>query len=64
MENVLFIVPVVLVLNLQAMLSSNDHKRMESIHSIETDTYRTNKDQLNVKEEIKCTNITNWYKYD
>ena len=59
MENVLFIVPVVLVLNLQAMLSSNDRKRMESIHSIETDTYRTNKDQLNVKEEIKCTNITN-----
>ena len=54
-----FIVPVVLVLNLQAMLSSNDRKRMESIHSIETDTYRTNKDQLNVKEEVKCTNITN-----
>ena len=64
MENVSFIVRVLLVLVLQAMFSSNDCKRMQSIHSIETDTYRRNKDQLNVKEEIKWTNITNWYKSD
>ena len=47
MENVFFILPVVLVLNVEAMLNSNDCKRMQSIHSIETDIYWRNKDQWN-----------------
>ena len=59
-----FIVPVLLVLTLQATLSSNDCKRMQWIHSIETDTYRRKKDQLNEKEEIKYANMINWSKYD
>ena len=38
-------------------LSSNDDKRMQSIDSIETYSYRTRKDVVNEKEEIKCNNI-------
>ena len=59
-----FIVPLILVLNQQTTLSSNDGKRIQSKHSVETDRYRRNKDQLNEKEWIKCTNMKNGYKYD
>ena len=59
-----FIVPLILVLNLQTTLSSNDGKRIQSKHSVETDRYRRNKDQLNEKKRIKCTNMKNGYKYD
>ena len=38
-------------------LSSNDDKRMQSVDSIETYSYRTRKDVVNEKEEIKCNNI-------
>ena len=38
-------------------LSSNDDKRMQSIHSIETYAYGINKDVVCKKEEIKCSNI-------
>ena len=38
-------------------LSSNNDKRMQSIDSIETYTYGTNKDLVSEKEEIKCNNI-------
>ena len=38
--------------------SSNDDKRKQSIDSIETYAYETNKDDLiSKKEEIKCNNI-------
>ena len=35
---------------------------MESTDSIETYTYRTRKDLVNEKEEIKCNNIIKRYK--
>ena len=38
-------------------LSSNDDKRMQSIHSIETYAYGTSKDIVSDQEEIKCNNI-------
>ena len=38
-------------------LSSNDDKRMQSIHSIETYAYGTCKDIVSDQEEIKCNNI-------
>ena len=38
-------------------LSSNDDKRMQSIDSIETYSYRTNKYLVCKKEEIKSSNI-------
>ena len=38
-------------------LSSNDDKRMQSIDSIETYAYRTRKDLVSEKEEIKCSSI-------
>ena len=38
-------------------LSSNDDKRMQSTHLIETCAYGTNKNLLCKKEEIKCNNI-------
>ena len=38
-------------------LSSNDDKRMQSIDSIETYAYGTNKDLVCKEEEIKCSNI-------
>ena len=37
-------------------LSSNDDKRIQSIDSIETCAYRTSKDLVRKKEEIKCNN--------
>ena len=41
----------------KSALSSNDDKRMHSIDSIEQYTYRTSKDLVNKKDEIKCNNI-------
>ena len=38
-------------------LSSNDDTKMQSIDSIETYAYGTNKDLVSEKEEIKCNNI-------
>ena len=38
-------------------LSSNDDKRMQSIELVETYAYRTSKDLINEKEEIKCNSI-------
>ena len=43
-------------------LISNDDKRMQSIDSIETYAYRTNKGLISKKEEIKCNIIIKWYK--
>ena len=40
-------------------LSSYDDKRIQSISSIETYTYRTRKDLESTKEEIKCNSIIN-----
>ena len=45
-------------------LSSNDDKRMQSIDSIGTYAYGTNKDLVSEKEEIKCGNIIKRYKND
>ena len=44
------------------IISSNDDKRMQSFHSIETYSFGTSKDLLSEKEEIKCNSIINWYK--
>ena len=57
-----FFVPIVLVLTLEAILSSDDGKRMQLIDSIKTYTYRSSKDLLNEKEEIKCKNIKRYKK--
>ena len=50
------------------LLSSNDDKRIQSIDSIRTRTrkhaYRTRKDAISNKEEIKCKNIIEQYKND
>ena len=35
---------------------------MQSIDSIETNSYGTSKDLVSVKEEIKCSNIIKQYK--
>ena len=43
-------------------LSSNDDKRMQSIDLIETYRYRTSKDLVSEKEEIKCNHIIKRYK--
>ena len=43
-------------------LSSNDNKRIQSTDSIET--YRTSKDLISEKEEIKCNQIIKPYKSD
>ena len=46
-------------------LSSNNDKRMQSTDSIiEIYAYRTNKDLVSEKEEIKCNNISKRYKND
>ena len=37
-------------------------KKMQSIDSVETYVYGTSKDLVSEKEEIKCNNITEWYK--
>ena len=58
-----FFVPIVLVLTLEAILSSGDGKRMQSIDSIKTYTYGSSKDLLSEKEEIKCKNIKRYKKY-
>ena len=44
------------------ILRSNDNKRMQSIYSIETYAYRTSKDLVSEKEEIKHKNIIKQYK--
>ena len=38
-------------------LSSNDDKRMQTIHLIETYAYGISKDLVSEQEEIKCNNI-------
>ena len=43
-------------------LSSNDDKRIQSTDSIETCAYRTSKDLVRKKEEIKCNNTIKQYK--
>ena len=43
-------------------LSLNDDKRKQSIDSIETFTYRRNKDLVSGKEEIKCNSVIKGYK--
>ena len=45
-------------------LSSNDHKIMQSIDSIETSAYGTSKDLVTEKEKIKCKNLIKRYKND
>ena len=45
-------------------LSSNDDTKMQSIDSIETYAYGTNKDLVSEKEEIKCNNIIKQYRND
>ena len=45
-------------------LSSNDHKRMQTIDLIETYEYGTSKDLVNETEEIKCNSIIKIYKND
>ena len=42
--------------------SSNDDKRMQSIDSIETNAYETNKDLVSQKEMIKCNYIIKQYR--
>ena len=39
-----------------------DHKRMQSIDSIETYAYGTSKDVVSEKQGIKCNNIIKRYK--
>ena len=43
-------------------LSSNDHKKIQPIDSIETYAYGTSKDIVCKKLEIKCNNIIKQYK--
>ena len=43
-------------------LSSNDDKRIQSMDSIGTYTYRKSKDLVSKKEETKCNNIIKQYK--
>ena len=43
-------------------LSASDDRRIQSINSIETCTYGTNKDLVCKKEEIKRNNIIKQYK--
>ena len=43
-------------------LSSNDDKRIQSIHLIETYAYGMNKDLVCKKEEIECNNTIKQYK--
>ena len=42
-------------------LSANDDERIQSIESIETYTYETNKYIIYKNEEIKNSNIINWF---
>ena len=51
--------------NNKITLGSNDDKRMQSTDSIiEIYAYRTNKDLVSEREEIKCNNISKQYKND
>ena len=43
-------------------LSSNNHKRIQSIDLIETYAHGTSKDLVCKKEEFKCNNIMQQYK--
>ena len=43
-------------------LSSDYDKKMQSIYLVETYAYRTSKDLVSQKEEIKCNNIIKQYK--
>ena len=43
-------------------LGPNDDKRIQSIDLIETYAYRTSKDLISEKKEIKCNNIITLYK--
>ena len=45
-------------------LSSNDDKIVKSTDLTETYAYGRSKDLVSDKEEIKCNNITKWYKND
>ena len=45
-------------------LSSNDHKKMQSIDSIETYVYATSKDLVSQKKKIKSNNIIKQYEND
>ena len=45
-------------------LSSNDDKRMQSIDLKERYAYRTGKDLVSEKEEIKINNVIKQYKHD
>ena len=45
-------------------LSANDDKRIQSIDSTETYAYRTSKDLVSEKDEIKCKNIIQQYRND
>ena len=47
---------------LKKLISSNDDKRMQSIDSIETYAYGTNKDLVSAKEEVKCSSVIKRYK--
>ena len=46
------------------VLNSNDDKRIQSIHSIETYAHGTSKDLISEKKQIKCNNIIKRYKND
>ena len=46
------------------VLSANDDKRIQSIDSIKTYTYRTSNDLVFKKEEIKYNNIIKQYQND
>ena len=43
-------------------LGPNDNKRIQSIDLVETYAYRTSKDLISEKKEIKCNNIITLYK--
>ena len=49
---------------MKTALSSNDDKRMQSFHSIETYAYGRRKDLVGEKEQIKCKKIIKRYKND
>ena len=44
-------------------MSANDDKGIQSINSIETDTYATSKDLIYKNENIKCKNTIKQYKW-
>ena len=46
----------------KTVLRSNDDKRIQSIHSVETYAFGTSKDIVCQKEEIKCNNIIRKYR--